>query len=87
MLAQLLCATWVIDTRNVICTLYLRYPHDEGREYLLGVLFMVLIALICILFCCFMFYITFFLHFAQLDCKILVLSLIFFRSFIAFEII
>ena len=33
------------NTRNIIGTLYSRCPLDEGREYVLGVLFLVLFAL------------------------------------------
>ena len=76
------------NTRNIIGTLYSRCPLDEGREYVLGVLFLVLFALFCIFFIIFIFYISFLLHFAQLDYKILVLSFLnnycFFHSFIAF---
>ena len=39
------------DTRNVICTLYLKYFLDKGLEYLLDCLLKVLLALIWILFC------------------------------------
>ena len=39
---------YLTDTRNVICTLYLRCSLDENREYFLDVLFMVLLPLNCI---------------------------------------
>ena len=39
------------DTKNVICILYLWCPLDEGLEYFLGVLLLILLAPICILFC------------------------------------
>ena len=69
------------DTVSIGC------PLDEGREYILGVLFMVLLALICILFCYFIFYTSFLLHFEQLNCKFLVLSVAFFVYSLLFKLL
>ena len=49
---QILFSSLVLtDIRNVIYPLYLRYPLDEGRKYLLGHYSWFLLILICILFC------------------------------------
>ena len=58
---------------------YIIQKNYEGREYVSGVLFLVLFALFCIFFVYYLiFYISFLPHFSQLDCKTLVLNFAYF---------
>ena len=49
-------------TRNKTPKTYSRCPLDEGREYVLGVLFLVLFALFCIFYYSYYYYIDIYIY-------------------------